>query len=136
MNSLRGGVGASISLLLLYVITMTALAGWEASVEQFRTLWYLMVPLALGFGIQVGLYITLKQIIRRKARGTLAAGGTSAGVGMLACCAHHASDVLPVLGLSAAATLIARYQVPLLVASLLINLIGIAIMWRHLSKII
>ena len=115
---------------------MTLLSGFAAAIEQFQALWYLMVPLAVGFGIQVGLYAKLKQAIQQKTQGALAAGGTSAGVGMLACCAHHAADVLPVLGLSAAAMLIDRYQVPFLMASLLINLIGIAVMWRHLTKAI
>ena len=122
---------ASGALLLLYGITMTLLSGWEAAVEQFAALWYLMIPLALGFGVQVALYTKLKQIIRQKAQGTLAASGTSASVGMLACCAHHAADVLPILGLSAAATLVGQYQKPILVISLLINIIGIGVVWRH-----
>ncbi len=136
MNSLWGGVGATISLLLLYMVTMTALGGWDVAIEQFQSLWYLMIPIAAGFGIQVFLYLRLQHAIRQKTTGAVAAGGAAGSVGMLACCAHHAADVLPVLGLSAAATLIARYQVPLLITSLLINLTGIVIMKRHLTKII
>jgi Cu+-exporting ATPase len=136
MNSFWGGVAASLGLLLLYALTMTALAGWSAAVAQFRTLWYLMIPLALGFGIQVGLFIKLKQAMKQKQQATLAASGTAAGAGMLACCAHHAADLLPILGVSAAATLVARYQVPLLVLSLLINLAGIALMKKHLTQIV
>lgn len=127
---LYGGI-AGLGLLALYAVTMTALArSWTAAWEQFQTLWYLMMPLAVGFGIQVGLYTTLKQ----KTRITLATGGTSAGIGMLACCAHHAADVLPILGLSAVVTLVGQYQKPILVISILINIIGIGIMWQHVRK--
>lgn len=136
MNSLWGGAAASLGLLLLYGLTMTILAGSEAAVAQFRSLWYLMIPLAVGFGIQVGLFIKLKQAMKQKHQAALATSGTAAGAGMLACCAHHAADVLPILGLSATATLVARYQVPLLAISLLINVAGIALMKKHLAHVI
>ncbi|HLD24889.1 MAG TPA: hypothetical protein VJB96_03125 [Patescibacteria group bacterium] len=123
---IRNGFLAILGLFTLYAVTMTALSGIEAAVEQFRVLWYLMLPLVIGFGIQVGLYTKLKQ----KMAGMMTTSGTSAGVGMLACCAHHVADVLPILGLSAAATLIGQYQKPILMISLLINIIGIGIMWR------
>jgi hypothetical protein len=47
---------------------------------------------------------------------------------MVACCLHHVTDVLPVLGLSAAATFLTRYQRPFMLASLGVNLIGILVM--------
>ena len=135
MKPVVSGFFAAFALLALYALTMTALTrSWDATVEQFIALWWFMVPLAVGFGIQVGLYVRLKEAMNQKTRASLAAGGTSAGVGMLACCAHHATDVLPILGLSAAATLIARYQIPLLSISLLVNIVGISIMWKHLKK--
>ncbi len=126
---------ASLSLLALYALTMTALSGFEAATQQFAALWFLYVPLAIGFGIQVALFSKLKQLMRQKAQGALVAGGTSAGVGMLACCAHHATDVLPILGLSAAAALIGQYQKPILIVSLLINAAGIGVMWQHVRRI-
>ncbi len=125
------GVIASVGLIALYAITMTFLSGFEAAVDQFQTLWYLMAPLAVGFGIQVGFYTHLKQ--RMKA--VVATSGTSANVGMLACCAHHAADVLPVLGLSAAATIIGQYQKPILIISLLINVAGIGMMWKYIRTV-
>lgn len=125
----RNGILATIGLLALYTITMTTLSGWRSAWEQFQELWYLMLPLAVGFGIQVGLYTKLK-----KNMASVAAGGTSASAGMLACCAHHATDVMPILGLSAASTLITQYQKPILVTSLLINVVGIGVLWKHVQK--
>lgn len=109
---------------------MTALNGWEAAVEQLQSLWYLMVPLAAGFGVQVTLFTKLRTIHRHHNSQMVAAGGTSAGVGMLACCAHHVTDVLPIIGLSAASSLLVAYQKPILVASLFVNGIGIIVLWK------
>lgn len=103
------------------------------AVEQFSTLWYLMVPLAVGFGIQVGLYTKLKATIRERSKRTLAAGGTSAGTAMLACCVHHATDVLPFLGLSGLSIFLTQFQKPILLISLGINILGIYVMLKHLK---
>ena len=61
------GLVAALGLLAIYGVTMTALSGWEATVEQFRALWYFMIPLATGFGVQVGLYTKLKAAMKEKA---------------------------------------------------------------------
>lgn len=129
------GVLASIGLLGLYAFTMTALNGWKATVEQFAALWYLMVPLALGFGIQVGLYTKLKETIKEKSKSALVASGSSASFSMLACCAHHTTDVLPFLGLSGISIFLTAYQKPILAVSLAINGMGIISMYRHLKKV-
>lgn len=132
---MRNGALAAVGLLALYAITMTLLSGWGAAVEQFAALWYLMVPLAAGFGIQVGLYTKLKATIRQRSKGVLAAGGTSAGTAMLACCAHHATDVLPFVGLSGASLFLTQFQKPILLVSLGINAVGIAVMVKHLRSL-
>ncbi len=129
------GTLASVGLMSLYGITMTTLGGIDAAISQFRALWYLMLPLAIGFGIQIALYVQLKEAIRSRANAALTAGGTSASVGMLACCAHHATDVLPFLGLSAVSIFLAQYQVPILGASIAINAVGIIVMAGHVRKI-
>lgn len=56
-----------------------------------------------------------------------ASGGTSA-TAMVACCIHHVTDVLPILGLSAAASFLTRYQRPFMLIGLAMNLIGIGVM--------
>jgi hypothetical protein len=53
---------------------------------------------------------------------------------MVACCAHHVADVLPLVGLTAAATFLANWKIPFMVVGLLTNLIGIAIMLREILK--
>lgn len=129
------GLLASLGLLALYFTTMTLFSDWGATIEQFRALWFLMLPLAAGFGVQVGLYTKLKTAMRQKTGAALATGGTSAGVSMLACCAHHATDVLPFLGLSGLSVFLIAYQKPILLVSLGVNTIGIVVMLKHLKRL-
>lgn len=60
----------------------------------------------------------------------MAAGTSTAvsGMAMVACCAHHAVDLLPILGLSAAALFLSEYQEQLLIFGVVANLIGISMM--------
>ena len=55
-------------------------------------------------------------------------------VAMVACCAHHVTDVLPILGLTAAAAFLAEYHIPFMLIGLGTTLIGIAVMLVILLK--
>jgi len=55
-------------------------------------------------------------------------------VAMVACCAHHVTDVLPILGLTAAAAFLAEYRIPFMLIGLGTTLIGIAVMLVILLK--
>src|SRR3972149_3972010 len=92
-----------------------------------------VVPILVGFGVQAGLFTRLKlgnPGPAPAAGATPAAGGGMSTAAMVACCAHHVADVLPILGLSAAAAFLAQWKVPFLPVGLLTNLVGIAIMLR------
>jgi hypothetical protein len=53
---------------------------------------------------------------------------------MAACCAHHVTDVLPILGLTAAATFLAQYRTAFMLVGLGITLVGITVMLVILLK--
>ena len=130
------GALAGAALLIFYILVMSLTGGsWSATWSQFEALWWLMIPLATGFGIQVGMYAKLKQAVRIKRKGVLVAGGSTAAAGMVACCAHHMADVLPFLGLAGVSIFLVQYQIPILLLSLAINIIGIAIMRKHLKML-
>lgn len=97
-----------------------------------------VIPILLGFGVQVGLYTFLKTGRHLPpgvpAGATTAAGGGVSTVAMVACCAHHVADALPLLGLTAAATFLAQWKIPFMVVGLLTNLAGIAVMLRVIFK--
>ena len=94
----------------------------------------IVLPIILGFGVQVALYTVLKKrlfvpVAETGPSGALtgASGGMSAAA-MVACCAHHAADVLPLVGLTAAATLLAEYRIPFMLVGLGTTIAGIAVM--------
>ena len=125
---IRNGFLAILGLFTLYAVTMTALSGIEAAVEQFRVLWYLMLPLVIGFGIQVGLYRELRDRIRggNGARNVLVVTGANSTVAMISCCAHYLANILPLLGATGLLTLVGQYQIELFWVGLAANLLGIA----------
>ena len=50
---------------------------------------------------------------------------------MLACCAHHLADVLPIVGVAGAAVFLNTYKTPLLWFSIAMNLAGVAyLLWK------
>ena len=117
-----------------YIGILTWAQGWEYASSQFmRDRWYVL-PIIVGFGIQAALYAILRfslfiPITSSGHTGALigTSGGTSA-TAMVACCIHHVTDVLPILGLSAAAGFLTRYQRPFMLIGLTMNLIGISAM--------
>jgi hypothetical protein len=61
------------------------------------------------------------------------AGGVST-TSMVACCAHHVTDVLPILGISAAVVFLNQFQNLFIILGVLSNLIGINLMLRIIQK--
>ncbi|MDP2931460.1 MAG: hypothetical protein Q8O05_03040 [Chloroflexota bacterium] len=49
------GVSAGVLLLLVYAGVITLAQGWQHMLEQTARLWYWIMALAGGFGIQAGL---------------------------------------------------------------------------------
>ncbi len=133
------GLAAALLLLLVYSGIITLLQGVEHILVQARQLWYWILALAAGFGIQAALFSVIRQGIReRKAKspGSTAAVAASGGVStgsMIACCAHHISDVLPLLGISAAAIFVVKYQLAFIIAGVLSNIVGITIMLDNIQ---
>jgi hypothetical protein len=59
---------------------------------------------------------------------------------MVACCAHHVTDVLPILGLTAAAAFLAEYRMAFMLVGLGTTLLGIVamliILFRERRKVL
>ncbi len=82
----------------------------------------------------MGLFAYLRRLLARRAARS-AAGLTVAGTGtstvaMVACCAHHVTDALPLLGLSGAAIFLNDYRLPLMATGLAVNVLGVLVMLR------
>ena len=118
----------------VYFGIVTWAQGWDYASNQFLlNRWYIL-PIYISFGIQAALYSILRfrLFVPTTTMGhTGALMGTSGGTSvtaMVACCLHHVTDVLPILGLSAAAAFLTRYQRPFMLVGLGLNIIGILVM--------
>ncbi len=129
------GMLASAILLGIYFSVLSLVSGWGFAQNQFLDFWYFIVSLALGFGIQVGLYMYLKGLIKgvsfdsaqdKHGEGkVLGVTGTTSTAAMVSCCAHYLTNLLPILGTVGIVTFFAQYQVELFWIGLVFNLGGI-----------
>ncbi len=131
------GALSSAILLGVYFSVLTLVSGWTFAQNQFSQYWYFIVSLAIGFGIQIGLYNHLKNIIHSKDGGAKVLGvtGTTSTAAMISCCTHYLVNILPVLGAVGLVTFVAEYQVQLFWVGLLFNIGGIFYMLNKISKI-
>ena len=130
------GVLAFGALLAVYFAALTLVSGWRFTVSQFSEFWYYILPLAGGFGIQVALYLRLREVVSRsKDTGSVvAASGTTSTAAMISCCAHYLANVAPVLGATGLVAFVAQFQVELFWVGLLFNAGGIAYVANQLIK--
>ena len=134
---LFAGTAGALGLLVIFFGVLTALNSLDYAVGQFSGIWYWILILALGFGTQLGLYWHIKDGMREKMTGATvevaASGGISTG-SMMACCAHYLTNVLPILGLSAAAAFLVQYQTSFLLLGIFSNFIGITLMVNIIQR--
>lgn len=144
------GVGLLAAVLLagLYFGIVSWAESPEHALDLFQEDRWLVIPILIGFGIQAALYTVLKMRLHipsmpagscdlvgaRGGGASMGAGGASSTVAMAACCAHHVTDVLPILGLTAAATFLAKYQTLFMALGLATNLIGIGVILRLILR--
>ena len=140
---IMGGLAAAIFLMAVYF----AIVSWAESPQHAFAFFledrWIVGPMILGFGVQVALYITLKlklflpvtdiakginHGVSQASTASVGASGATSSVAMVACCAHHVTDVLPILGLTAASTFLAEYRTAFMVVGLGMTLIGIGYM--------
>lgn len=134
-SSIIKGFMATTLLLMVYFIIVSLVSGWAFAQVQFRQFWYFIAALAVGFGIQVGLYTYLKNAIKQNASPkVLAVSGTTSTVAMISCCTHYLVYALPILGGIGIITIISSYQVQLFWVGLLFNFAGIIYMVNKIYK--
>ncbi|EKE05290.1 MAG: hypothetical protein ACD_19C00367G0005 [uncultured bacterium] len=125
---------ATLSMLIVYLVFVSLVSGWNFTKDQFAKFWYFVVALAIGFGIQVGLYSYLRSMDKNVSTKVVATSGTSSTVAMVSCCAHYLVNVLPVLGTIGVVTLISQYQVQLFWVGLLFNFAGLVYMVSQVKR--
>lgn len=122
------------ALLGLYLVLLTLVAGWGFTLEQWRTYWPYVIALAVGFGIQAGLYAWLRFGMQARHAGkVVAVTGTTSGVAMVSCCTHYLVNLLPALGATGVVSLVGQYQVELFWFGLAANFAGIVFIGRRVA---
>ena len=132
------GLMSSLALIGLYFIILTFANSFQHAIQEFIKMWYWILLLVIGFGIQISLYVYVRGFIKvRNIVGineSVVATGSISTTSMVACCVHHLTDVIPILGLSAVAIFLDKYQLLFIVIGILSNLIGIIGMLRIIQK--
>lgn len=126
-RSLQFGALAFMLMLAVYFGVVGLISGMSFTLEQFARFWYFILTLALGFGIQVGLYTYLKNLVgQHGASGkVVAVSGTTSTAAMVSCCAHYLVNILPIVGVTGFLTIVAQYQIELFWIGLAFNAAGI-----------
>lgn len=134
--SVRNGLLATTILFSIYLITVSVVSGWNFMLEQLEKFWYFVITLAVGFGIQVGLYSYLKNAASRQTipMKVLTVPGTTSTTAMISCCAHYLVNILPILGTVGIITVISQYQVQFFWVGLAFNFAGILYMLSRVIK--
>lgn len=135
-RSVTWGVAAAAAIAAFYVAVLTASAGWRHLGDTLARDWWLVLPLTVGFGVQVAVLVEVRRR-HKAAHGVTAVAGAGAGtsaVGMVACCAHHVADLVPLIGLSGAATFLTAQQRTLMWVAVAFTTAGVVLAIRQLRR--
>jgi hypothetical protein len=125
----------SIAILAFYFGTLSLMNSIEHALSEFQRIWYFVLFLSAGFGVQIGLYFYMKNFTENYAVAASVAGTAGvSGTSMVACCLHHLTDLLPVLGLSALAFFLGKYQLTFMLIAVFSNLGGTIYMLSVIKK--
>ncbi len=138
------GIGGGLALIGLYLAILSIAQSPSHALEQLSQDRFWVGLVALGFGIQIGLYTYLRLIISAMAlvgaTAMTGAGTTTSTVGMIACCAHHLADIAPLLGLAGASalspvvTFLAEWKIPFILFGLTVNVVAIVMSVRLIRR--
>lgn len=130
------GLLSTTLLLGFYFAILTFVSGWDFTKDQFFTFWYFVTTLALGFGIQIGLFTYLKNAIHAQGQSgkVVAVTGTTSTIAMISCCAHYLVNLVPLIGVAGIVSFVAQYQIQLFWIGLISNLIGIFYISNRILK--
>ena len=135
-RSVVAGAVAAATLRSVYLTIIGLAQGIGHAFEQLAADAPFVGLIAIGFGTQIGLFVELRTLDRRHraATGITATGTGTSAAAMLACCAHHLVDLLPLVGLSAAAVFLNVYKTPLFLVAIAMNVIGVVVIAHQLRR--
>ena len=134
-KSILAGFLASFFLVAFYFTVMLFfIRSLPVAISQIEDLFVWFALLVAGFGAQFGLFTYLKGLIKSTPSMMAAANTGLSSISMVACCAHHLTDVLPLFGLAGLSLFLTRYQTWFLGVGIASNFIGIIYLLRQIKK--
>src|SRR3989344_3930307 len=131
-NSVLYGILSGLGLLIFYLSFVSIFQGIDFAFLNLRNLWYLIFPLVIGFGMQIGLYFSIKHTAQLT--GTVVGTGTVSGGSMIACCSHFLLQAIPFAGIAGLSLFLVKYQTWFLIIGIISNIFGITVMLKHRRK--
>jgi hypothetical protein len=132
------GLAGSTFLLSVYFLILTLSNSLAHALEELRIIGGWIGLMVMGFGIQTGLFSYIRSSVKNRAgvntSASIAASGGMSTTAMVACCMHHITDLVPILGISAAALFLTQYQTAFLAAGVASNFVGVVMMLRVIQK--
>ena len=129
------GILAGLGILTFYISVLTIFQSYGFAIYEFRRLWVWLVPLAIGFGAQIGLYTSIRHDATIKTG--VKTSSTISGGSMIACCSHYLFSIIPLIGitgLSAFTLFLMTYQKAFFLIGIASSVIGVISMLNHKRK--
>jgi Cu+-exporting ATPase len=121
------GVLGSALILALYFVILTLVSGWQFTIEQFVEWRPFVLALAIGFGVQIALFVYLRSASHAVGAGkVVTTTGAASAVAMVSCCTHYLVNLLPALGATGLVGFVGQYQAELFWFGIASNLAGVA----------
>ena len=126
------GILAGLGIISIFIGVLSIFQGTNFALSQFKSLWYLIIPLAAGFGTQIGLFTSIRHTAIMNAE--IATSGTISGGSMIACCSHFLLNIIPIVGFSGLAAFLMTYQKAIFGIGIISNFVGIMLLLNHKNK--
>lgn len=135
---------AAFGMFTLYLLILTVSQDFSHARQQASQDWFWVSSVALGFGIQIGLCVYLRLLVSTAnilgVTAATGAGTTTSTLGMVACCAHHLTNLVPLVALTGASSLssaiafLNEWKYAFIALGLVVNVIGIVITLLTIRK--
>lgn len=135
--AIRAGALGAVALASFYVVVVGGVGGLAHLGRQTADDWPWLLLILAGFGTQIALVVELRRRHRLRdavTRSATGGGGSASAVGMVACCAHHVADLAPIIGASGLAAFLTDYRIPIMLAGILVNALGVSVAARRLRS--
>jgi hypothetical protein len=129
------GIGASIVMLMFYIGIMLIFNPLYYVIEDFISKFVWFSILITLFGVQIGLITYIRNINtkRRMSKSQTALSGGISTTSMLACCIHHVTDFIPLIGVSAFTVFLVEFQLYFLIIGILFGVLSILNILIHIQ---